>query len=96
VAALKHQLGLDLPILTQYICWITNIFKGDWGISLHYKQDVLTLISGVGSLVERGAEIHQGSPAHLPHSGNCDFCRGALAQFLGDGLRDALDPNLKN
>jgi len=41
---IRHQLGLDLPIWQQYLRWITNIFKGDWGYSIHFKQPVLDLI----------------------------------------------------
>ena len=41
---LRHQLGLDLPIHTQYLRWITNILQGDWGYSLHYKHKVIDLI----------------------------------------------------
>ena len=41
---LRHQLGLDLPIHTQYIRWVTNIIQGDWGYSIHYKHRVIDLI----------------------------------------------------
>ncbi|MCL2881864.1 MAG: ABC transporter permease [Coriobacteriia bacterium] len=44
LATIRHQLGLDLPIWQQYLRWITNIFRGDWGYSIHYKQPVLDLI----------------------------------------------------
>ena len=41
---LRHQLGLDMPIYEQYIRWIGNILKGDWGYSLLYKHQVSALI----------------------------------------------------
>jgi len=41
---IRHQLGLDLPIYQQYWRWIVNIFKGDWGYSIHFKMPVLDLI----------------------------------------------------
>jgi peptide/nickel transport system permease protein len=43
--ALRHQLGLDLPIHTQYLRWIANILQGDWGYSIHYKHKVIDLIA---------------------------------------------------
>ncbi len=45
LAEVRHQLGLDLPIWQQYIRWIVNIFQGDWGYSIHFKQPVLGLIT---------------------------------------------------
>ena len=44
IEALRRQLGLDLPIYEQYLRWIINILKGDWGYSLLYKQPVNVLI----------------------------------------------------
>ncbi len=42
--ALRHQLGLDLPLHKQYIQWITNVLKGDWGRSIQLKREVLPLV----------------------------------------------------
>ncbi len=42
--ALRHQLGLDLPLYKQYYQWITNILKGDWGRSIQLKREVLPLV----------------------------------------------------
>lgn len=42
---MRISLGLDLPIHQQYIRWIINIFKGDWGRSISLKMQVLPLIS---------------------------------------------------
>jgi peptide/nickel transport system permease protein len=41
---IRHILGLDLPLHEQYIRWIGNIFKGDWGTSISLKLPVLSLI----------------------------------------------------
>lgn len=40
----RRVLGLDLPMHEQYLRWIGNIFKGDWGTSIQLKRPVLTLI----------------------------------------------------
>lgn len=42
--SLRHQLGLDLPLHQQYIQWITNVLKGDWGRSIQHKREVLPLV----------------------------------------------------
>ena len=40
----RAELGLDKNIVVQYGIWLGNVFQGDWGKSLHFKADVLTLI----------------------------------------------------
>lgn len=34
VIALQQEMGLNAPIWLQYINWISNVFRGDWGKSL--------------------------------------------------------------
>ena len=40
VAAFRRELGLDLPLHTRYIEWVSNIFQGDLGISLSNRMEV--------------------------------------------------------
>ncbi len=42
--ALRHQLGLDLPLYQQYFNWITGVVQGDLGNSLKDNSDVLQVI----------------------------------------------------
>lgn len=42
--AAREKLGLNDPIHVQYVRWLENALKGDFGISYKYKQDVLTVI----------------------------------------------------
>jgi len=42
----EARLGLDEPIGTQYVKWLKNALKGDFGISYKYKTDVLRVIGG--------------------------------------------------
>ena len=43
--AIAARFGLDLPILNQFVIYIINIFKGDFGESFsHYGEDVLFTI----------------------------------------------------
>ncbi len=45
VAALKHDLGLDRPLLARYIAWIAGFFSGDFGVSYTYRVPVADLIA---------------------------------------------------
>lgn len=44
VAAVTEQFGLDLPPWEQYFNWIFGIFRGDFGRSLQFRQEVATVI----------------------------------------------------
>lgn len=39
-----EKLGLDAPVLTQYLAWLRGALRGEFGISYQYKMDVLELI----------------------------------------------------
>jgi peptide/nickel transport system permease protein len=41
IAALNHQLGLDLPVLQQYINWVADVFRGDLGKSFFSNEPVI-------------------------------------------------------
>lgn len=43
--ALRHQLGLDLPLWRQYVTWAAGLLQGDWGESVHSGTSVLKLIA---------------------------------------------------
>jgi peptide/nickel transport system permease protein len=40
VAALRTQMGLDRPLVTQYLSWIGGILHGDFGLSFSSKQPI--------------------------------------------------------
>jgi len=44
LAALRTELGLDLPIWQQFGRFVGNIVQGDLGVSLFYRRDVLAVI----------------------------------------------------
>ena len=44
--AAREELGLNDPIHVQYVRWLKNAAKGDFGISYKYKRDVLEVIAG--------------------------------------------------
>jgi ABC-type dipeptide/oligopeptide/nickel transport system permease component len=43
IAEVNHELGLDEPIFTQYIHYITDFFRGDWGYSYALNSSVKSL-----------------------------------------------------
>lgn len=44
LAALRHDLGLDLPIHIQYATWLGNVLRGDLGHSIRNHQPVFEAI----------------------------------------------------
>ena len=50
--ALRHELGLDRPLLSQYFHWLGDILRGSLGSSLATREPVSTVISerGLNSL----------------------------------------------
>jgi peptide/nickel transport system permease protein len=42
--AARAEYGLDKPLLAQYFAWTLNLFKGDLGKSIFYREKVTTLI----------------------------------------------------
>lgn len=45
VQALREEMNLDKPILTQYFLWLKNLFQGDLGDSVIYKRPVEDMIA---------------------------------------------------
>jgi peptide/nickel transport system permease protein len=41
---LRHQFGLDDPVLVRYLRWFTSMVRGDWGFSFASRVNVDTLI----------------------------------------------------
>lgn len=44
-AQYEQLLGLDKPLPVQYVVWITNMLKGDFGYSVQYRRPVVQIIS---------------------------------------------------
>ncbi len=45
IDALRHQLGLDQPILLQYLTWSGHVLEGDLGRSIFFQAPVLSVIA---------------------------------------------------
>lgn len=46
IAQMKDRLGLDQPMLTQYVDYVVGILHGDFGYSYSYSTSVMPLIMG--------------------------------------------------
>jgi peptide/nickel transport system permease protein len=44
VNALRERLGLDRPLVVQYLVWVVNVLKGDFGTSVFFAAPVSTVI----------------------------------------------------
>ena len=45
IESLRHEMGLDLPLHTQYFKWLLGAFTGNLGNSVSFKVPVTDLIS---------------------------------------------------
>ena len=45
IAEMEKKMGLDKPILEQFVIYLQGLLKGDLGISTQYKQPVLRIIA---------------------------------------------------
>jgi ABC-type dipeptide/oligopeptide/nickel transport system permease component/ABC-type transport system substrate-binding protein len=45
VAAVRHELGLDVPLLHRYLHWVAGMLGGDFGLSYTYRVPVAALIA---------------------------------------------------
>lgn len=46
IARVTHQLGLDQPLPVQYLTYMRDLLRGDWGTSIGTKRPVLEEIGG--------------------------------------------------
>src|SRR3954454_13342865 len=44
IAAIRTRLGLDAPLLLQFVQWLGNLLRGDFGESFYFKKTVADLI----------------------------------------------------
>jgi ABC-type dipeptide/oligopeptide/nickel transport system permease component len=44
LAQLRHALGLDAPLGTQYVRYLSGLFRGNWGTSFHFNGSVFAIV----------------------------------------------------
>ena len=92
VAKVTALMGLDRPLPVQYLAWLRNFFKGDWGLSLishvsirdtfMQKLPYSVSIGLSGILISAVLAFFLGYRAALHIGGVCDRLSAALAVFL--------------
>jgi peptide/nickel transport system permease protein len=45
IESVRHELWLDRPLPEQYVHWVGNAIRGDFGISIMYREPVTSLIT---------------------------------------------------
>lgn len=77
LAALRHQLGTDRPLLVRYLSWVGALLTGDFGISYVSQVDIATQLAerlevtvslvGLGMLLALVVAVPVGGLAALGH-----------------------------
>ena len=44
VESIRREMGLDQPIYVQFLFWLSRVIRGDFGTSIVYQMDVVSLI----------------------------------------------------
>jgi peptide/nickel transport system permease protein len=64
IAYLRHQFGLDKPLIVQYFDWLSGVVHGDFGVSILYQDKVtnslkqsIPITAHIGALAEFGGFI---------------------------------------
>jgi len=45
VEAKRHEMGLDLPFPQQYLIWLNDVVRGQFGQSIHFRRDAAALVA---------------------------------------------------
>ena len=88
LAALRHTLGLDQPIGTQYARFLSSAVRGDFGLSFRHQQPALALVlERLPATLELAvAALALAVSAAIPLGILAAICRGRLADVLAMGL----------
>jgi peptide/nickel transport system permease protein len=88
LAALRRQLHLDQPVLTQYWTWVTGLLHGNLGTSLAAQEPVTTLLSP--KLVNSAVLVAIAAVLSIPVS----IAIGAWAALKREKIFDTTSSNL--
>ncbi len=88
LAALRRQLHLDQPVLTQYWTWVTGLLHGNLGTSLAAQEPVTTLLSP--KLVNSAVLVAIAAVLSIPVS----IAIGSWAALKREKIFDTVSSNL--
>ena len=57
IARVTHEMGLDQPIVTQYINWFTNMLHGDFGVSYFQNRPVIDILTSTFAVTAKLAGV---------------------------------------
>ena len=57
IARVTHEMGLDQPIVTQYINWFTNMLHGDFGVSYFQNLPVIDILTSTFAVTAKLAGV---------------------------------------
>lgn len=91
VAFVTHKMGLDQPLIVQYLTWIGNFLRGDWGVSLVSGENIrerfmakmpYSFSIGIcGLLIGAAVSFFLGFRAALKRNGFCDRLTTGMTIF---------------
>lgn len=88
LAALRRELHLDQPVLTQYWTWVTGLLRGNMGDSLAAQEPVTTLLGA--KLVNSGALVLISAVVSVPLS----IAIGCWTALRREKIADTVSSNL--
>lgn len=44
IQVFRHRMGFDRPVIVQYLDWLADAVRGDFGVSLHHRQENFSLV----------------------------------------------------
>jgi peptide/nickel transport system permease protein len=88
LAALRRQLHLDQPVLSQYWTWVTGLLRGNFGTSLAAQEPVSTLLAP--KLVNSAVLVALAAVLSIPLS----IAIGAWSAFKREKVFDQASSNL--
>ena len=88
LAALRHKLNLDRPVLEQYLSWLAGLLHGNLGSSLAAQEPVTTLLGP--KLVNSAVLVAVSAIVSIPLS----IAIGSVAALRREKIFDTLSSNL--
>lgn len=99
IATVRHNLGMDKPLIQQYLDWIAGLLSGDLGESYFQHKPVIDLLPCIALGLRYAASISRITRTSMLEVMNQDYIRTARAKGLSSGrtvlvhmLRNALVP----
>jgi len=86
--AVMKQFGLDKPLWQQYVTYMSNLFRGEFGVSFHYRQPVIEIIGEKvwSTAILMGAALLIAFAVGVLGGAVMAWIRGSKIEILGTAL----------